>query len=1019
MKICIYILCLLGMLKSAYSQNGLSRNISKKIDETVLSYMDNGDIPGLSLVILKDGKQYIKSYGYSNIGNETKVNENTLFELGSCSKAFTALAVMNLVEQNKLNLKAKVSAYLPWFKVNYKGQVENITVEQLLHHTTGIPWNTISLIPESTADDALEQTVKKLIGVELSKKPGGTYEYATIHYDILALLIQEITKTPFETYIQKNIFTPLNLENTTIGIPKDNLKLSQGYKIGFFKARAYDAPRYKGNNAAGYIFTNAIDIGKWLQFQMGLSNSKLFLIAKKTQERDKTVALHDMSAYAMGWEVSLDGKNEIHHSGLNPNFATQIVFRPEDNLGVAVLANSNSVFAHALGYRLSKIIAGEKIENQLKPSNGLDKAFSIMSFILLGFSIIMIVYLVVCIIDIFKKEREYDGINLIKIKKWSLLVLTLIPFVYGIYLFPKAFLNFGWQPILVWMPNSFLVMIKLIIFAIAISLITYTITLLLPHKNQFKRVIPQILLMSILAGLSNVAVITMVTSSLQSEIKLKYLVFYYALIIVVYILGRRFVQVSLVKFTKELIYDLQLKLIHKIFSTSYQKYEKIDRGRVYTALNDDVNTIGVASSTIIILVTSVITTIGAFFYLGSIAIWGALITIFLIVSLTIMYSMVSNSTYIYFEKARDERNVFMKLINGMIDGFKELSLHRNKKIEYKNDISASANNYREKSSKAEIRFVNAFLVGESLLVVLLGLVAFGLPELFPSISFYTTMSFVVVLLYLIGPINDILNAVPSVMNLKISWSRIHSFINEIPGNVDLKNQEVKALETVTHFKVDNVSFTYGGKEDSKNFNIGPINLDIASGEILFIIGGNGSGKTTLAKLLTGLYEPDNGEIKINGKTIENAQLGEYFSTVFSPSYLFEKLYNIDVENKEKEINKYLKLLHLHEKVEITENKYSTIELSAGQKKRLALLQCYMEDSPIYLFDEWAADQDPGYRNFFYRTLLPEMKKAGKIVIAITHDDHYFDVADKVIKMDQGKIEAFDKTETLTQKTTLL
>jgi cyclic peptide transporter len=1007
------------MLTSAYSQNELSQDISKKIDEKVLSYMDDGDIPGLSLVVIKDGKQYIKSYGYSNVDNETKVNENTLFEIGSCSKAFTALAVMNLVEQNKLDLKANVSDYLPWFKVNYKDEVVNITVEQLLHHTTGIPWNTISLIPESTADDALEQTVKKLIGVELSEKPGEAYEYATIHYDVLALLIQEITKTPFETYIQKNVITPLNLENTTIGIPKDSLKLSQGYKIGFFKARAYDAPRYKGNNAAGYVFSNATDMGKWLQFQMGLSNSKLFPVAKKTQERDKTVALHGMSAYAMGWEVSLDGENEIHHSGMNPNFAAQIVFRPEENLGVAVLANSNSVFAHTLGYRLTKIIAGEKIENQLKPSNGLDKAFSIMAFILLAFSIIMIAYLVMAILDIIKKERVFDGINFTKIKKWSLLVLTLIPFVYGVYLYPKAFINFDWQSILVWMPNSFLAMVKLIFLAMAISLITYTLTLLFPHNNQFKRVIPQILLMSILAGLSNVAVITMVTSSLQSDIELKYLVFYYALIIVVYILGRRFVQVSLVKFTKGLIYDLQLKLIYKIFSTSYQKYEKIDRGRVYTALNDDVNTIGVASSTIVLLVTSVITTLGAFFYLGSIAIWGALITIFLIVSLTVVYSMVSNSTYVYFEKARDERNVFMKLINGMIDGFKELSLHRNKKLEYKDDISASANNYREKSSKAEIRFVNAFLVGESLLVVLLGLVAFGLPELFPSISFYTTMSFVVVLLYLIGPINDILNAVPSIMNLKISWSRIQGFISEIPGNVDLKNQEVKALETVTHFNVDNVSFTYGDKEDTKSFNIGPINLDIASGEILFIIGGNGSGKTTLAKLLTGLYEPNNGEVKINGKAIENAQLSEYFSTVFSPSYLFEKLYNIDVENKEEEINKYLKLLHLNEKVEITENKYSTIELSAGQKKRLALLQCYMEDSPIYLFDEWAADQDPGYRNFFYRTLLPEMKKAGKIVIAITHDDHYFDVADKVIKMNQGQLEAFDKTETLTQKATVL
>jgi ABC-type siderophore export system fused ATPase/permease subunit len=190
------------------------------------------------------------------------------------------------------------------------------------------------------------------------------------------------------------------------------------------------------------------------------------------------------------------------------------------------------------------------------------------------------------------------------------------------------------------------------------------------------------------------------------------------------------------------------------------------------------------------------------------------------------------------------------------------------------------------------------------------------------------------------------------------------------------------------------------------FGIGPIDLEVKSGEILFIIGGNGSGKTTLAKLLTGLYEPDEGKVLINNKVVESGYLSEYFSTVFNPSFLFEKLYNINVKNKQSEIKKYLKVLNLEEKVVIEENKYNTIDLSGGQRKRLALLQCYLEDSPIYLFDEWAADQDPGYRNFFYRTLLPEMRKAGKIVIAITHDDHYFDVADKILKMKDGRLEQY-------------
>ncbi|MEM9920681.1 MAG: ATP-binding cassette domain-containing protein, partial [Bacteroidota bacterium] len=217
---------------------------------------------------------------------------------------------------------------------------------------------------------------------------------------------------------------------------------------------------------------------------------------------------------------------------------------------------------------------------------------------------------------------------------------------------------------------------------------------------------------------------------------------------------------------------------------------------------------------------------------------------------------------------------------------------------------------------------------------------------------------------------------------------------------------------IQSLQAEGICFQYDKKEDEAAFGIGPIDLEVKQGEILFIIGGNGSGKTTLAKMLTGLYQPDKGALKINGETVSNHELSEYFSTVFSPAHLFEKLYDIDYEAKKEAADEYLKKLQLDNKVTIKENKYNTIDLSGGQRKRLALLQCYMEDSPIYLFDEWAADQDPSYRNFFYRKLLPEMKAQGKIVIAITHDDHYFDVADKVMEMKYGHLSLYSVEDSL-------
>jgi cyclic peptide transporter len=504
-------------------------------------------------------------------------------------------------------------------------------------------------------------------------------------------------------------------------------------------------------------------------------------------------------------------------------------------------------------------------------------------------------------------------------------------------------------------------------------------------------------------------VIVLITSSVDSDVEVKYLLFYYVLSASVYLIGRRYVQINLIRHSRELTYDLRTNLIDKIFSTSYQKFEKMDRGRVYTALNDDVDRIGESANIFVMLVTSLLTAIGAFLYLATIAFWATMLTILLISAISILYYFVSKSTDIYFEKARDTRNVFMRFTNGLIDGFKELSLHRNKKLEYKRDVIHWANEFREKVSTANIRFVNAFLVGESLLVILLGAVTFAIPKFFPDIRSYTVLSFVLVLLYLIGPINGILGAVPAIMQFKIAWKRIHQFLNEIPTSVDMKTIPTLLDRNVERIKTVGIKYKYKNVADPNSFVVGPIDLEIRRGEILFIIGGNGSGKTTLAKLLVGLYEPDEGEVIVNDKVVNSSRLGEFFSVVFSPCYLFEKLYNIDVNGRQHEVKNYLKRLHLDEKVNIEENKYSTIDLSGGQRKRLALLQCYLEDSPIYLFDEWAADQDPEYRNFFYRTLLPEMKRMGKIVIAVTHDDHYFDVADKVLKMNEGKLESYSST----------
>lgn len=1003
-NLCVFlvsIIFILGISSSLFAQLQ-DKVLTNQIQDQVSELMKKGDIPGLSIVVLENDKLLIKSFGYADLALKKRVDPETLFQIGSCSKAFTALAVEQLIRQKKISINTNVSRYIPWFQPTYKEKQVQITVNQLLHHTSGIKWSTISDIPRSDSKNALEKTIRIVAEVPLNRLPGEKYEYATVNYDVLALIIEKVTGRPFEAYLQDSIINKLKLQHTTIGKPLDNKLMSNGYKVGFFKARHYAAPIFKGNNAAGYVITNAIDMSEWIKFQMGMTSSDLYPLAKSNHQRDETVPLHGMDAYAEGWEVALNGTREVFHGGLNPNFSAYILLRPDRKLAVGIIANSNSTYTPIIARKIMLLLAAEKQESQPDPGDNNDTVYSMIFFCLLGYLLLTILFIGFLIYDLTKKERIYEGASFSKVRKFLLSICFILPFLYGFYILPKAFLGFDWKSIFIWSPVSLSYLIVTAFIAIIVTYLAYFLNICFPNKNKHKNVIPGIVLFSLLSGIANVILIILVTSLVGSKIPLHYILSYYSLVLIVYLFGRRFVQMNLTRLTRGIVYDLKVKLLSKIFSTSYQYFEKIDRGKIYTALNDDVDVIGQSASTLVSLVTSIITTIGVFVYLASISLIVTIAVIVLFVVFSLAYYFVVQSTNIYFKDAREERNVYMRLINGIVDGFKELSLHGKKKILYRDEVIKSAKSYREKRSVADIRFINAFLVGESLLLVLLALVAFCVPKYFPEIPAYTALNFVIILLYMIGPINNILGSVPQLLQFKIAWQKIQTFLVQIPANQNLNEKSQTRVPLVKSIKLEQVKFHYKNA-DHNDFGVGPIDLEIKSGQIIFIIGGNGSGKTTLAKLITGLYSSDEGKVYINNEEMDSHQLGEHFSTVFSPFHLFEKLYNIDCTDKDEAIHKYLKLLDLERKVTINDNRYSTINLSAGQRKRLALLQCYLEDSPIYLFDEWAADQDPSYRHFFYRTLLPEMKNQGKIVIAITHDDHYFDVADRVLKMDEGRL----------------
>lgn len=216
--------------------------IFSDVEKDILELMETGNIPGLSVAVVKDGQVYTRGFGYADLEKKTPVTDDTQFELASCSKAFTAVALLQCEEKGLVNLDDPVSRYFPDFYLMHKGEKVQVTLKQLLHHTSGIPVSSLNKIPVGPIDNALEQTVKNFTGLELTNPPGEEFLYATGNYDIIGAVIAKVSGMSYEEYMVQNVFKPLGLNDTFVEGEPDDPKRATGYKIGFFAPRPYQPP---------------------------------------------------------------------------------------------------------------------------------------------------------------------------------------------------------------------------------------------------------------------------------------------------------------------------------------------------------------------------------------------------------------------------------------------------------------------------------------------------------------------------------------------------------------------------------------------------------------------------------------------------------------------------------------------------------------------------------------------------------------------------------------------------------
>lgn len=526
-----------------------------------------------------------------------------------------------------------------------------------------------------------------------------------------------------------------------------------------------------------------------------------------------------------------------------------------------------------------------------------------------------------------------------------------------------------------------------------------------------------IMILAVIAGLisgaSNTGLLALITAGLGNSYPRERLIQAFIALCIIAPVSRIASEVLLVQLGQKAVFDLRMKLSRQILRVPLRQLEELGPHKLTVALTDDVLAISNAIILVPILFINVAVVIGCLIYLSWLS-WTAFLAVvgFIVLGIATYQLPIFVATR-SFRHAREQEDSLFRHFHALVEGIKELKIHNRRQEHFLNEaLQSTATSFRRHNVKGMAVYAVAASWGQLLVFVVIALLIFLMPGMANAGTLVVT-GFALTILYMMTPLQVIMNTLPHLGRASIALNKV-----EMLG-LSLKAQaadpRIAAEDSKLHFdslQLINVRHSYHVEGEPNSFTLGPLDLTFQNGEVVFFVGGNGSGKTTLAKLLIGLYSPESGEIRLNNQTITEADRDFYlqhFSVVFADFYLFEALMGLESPEMESKARDYLKRLQLDQKVRIEGAKFSTTKLSQGQRKRLALLTAYLEDRPVYVFDEWAADQDPLFKEIFYLQLLPELKARGKTVFVISHDDHYYFVGDRIIKLDYGKIE-FDQKE---------
>jgi len=456
---------------------------------------------------------------------------------------------------------------------------------------------------------------------------------------------------------------------------------------------------------------------------------------------------------------------------------------------------------------------------------------------------------------------------------------------------------------------------------------------------------------------------------------------------------------------EDLLNRMRVRFADKIRRLDLTAYESLGRSRIYTVLTRDLQTLSEAGTMVVHGASSAVMLMVSALYVAYLSLLAFAITMVLFGAAVYFYKRSQETSADLWRQATEAEGRFNDGLGHLLSGFKEV------KISSRRADDLVYNYIRIRSSESELlkiqsgrRFNAGSNVTNIFFYLLMGTMVFILPQNVESAGIAAKVINVVI--FVGSAIEIVLKALPMLAKANLAVDNLERLEGEL--DLALQQPEQAASEApprLRSIEAQGVTYAYTDPEGETVFSVGPCDIRIEAGLIHFIVGGNGSGKTTLVKLLLRLYEPDQGSILWDGKPVGRDNAVDYrnlFAAIFADFHLFDRLYGLE-EIGQEQVDALLKQMDLAGKTRFHQGRFSTLELSTGQRKRLAMVAARLEDKPVYVFDEWAADQDPEFRRFFYEVLLPALKAEGRTLIVVTHDDRFFDAADRIVLMEEGRI----------------